>query len=147
MILWYFFPQKTFMRRQLFSIPLSYYQAQVSQVLSHTPWRLKSSVRKSLSIEITYLGWLSFINFKSRETTRVLYATMKRWRIDPFCNIILPSNQPVPFPYHPVLWQGLSLCAYQPWKVRHTAWLSSAPWQHPRHRFIKCLPYLRIRKS
>ena len=45
MILWYFFPQKTFMRRQLFSIHLSYYPAQVSQVLSHTPWRLKSSVR------------------------------------------------------------------------------------------------------
>ena len=37
-----------------------------------------------------------------------------RWRIDPFCTIILPSSQPVPFPYHPVLWQGQSPCAYQP---------------------------------
>ena len=43
-----------------------------------------------------------------------LSATMKRWRIDPFCTIILPSNQPVPFPYHPVLWQGQLPCAYQP---------------------------------
>ena len=41
-------------------------------------------------------------------------ATMKRWLIDPFCTIILPSSQPVPFPYHPVLWQGQSPCAYQP---------------------------------
>ena len=72
-----------------------------------------------------------------------LYATMKRWRIDPFCNIILPSNQPVPFPYHPVLWQGLSLCAYQPWKVRHTAWLSSALRQHFSRMWL-LLPFLSL---
>ena len=35
-----------------------------------------------------------------------LYATMNGWRMDPFSYLILPSNQPVPFPYHPVLWQG-----------------------------------------
>ena len=29
-------------------------------------------------------------------------------------SFILPSNLPVPFPYHPVLWQGRLLFSYQP---------------------------------
>ena len=37
----------------------------------------------------------------------------------------LPSNQPIPFPYHPIQWQGLSPFACLPWKVRHIALLSS----------------------
>ncbi len=60
------------------------------------------------------MGIGRFVEYKETRHDKGLYATMRGGRIDPFCNIILPSNQPVPFPYHPVLWQGQSPCAYQP---------------------------------
>ena len=46
------------------------------------------------------------LNFRMRKFSYLI--------INPSCTIILPSNQPVPFPYHPVLWQEQLPCAYQP---------------------------------
>ncbi len=45
-----------------------------------------------------------------------LYATGQRVAVFRpfFVFLILPSSLPIPFPYHPVLWQGRSLSAYQP---------------------------------